>query len=159
MAKNRYTSRRRGQIKGIILAEKVYEAVKGHQNVVHLANQIFENMAPGTRVTDTSLIVSKQLSTSTDDLTYENDIEIVKLKGRKTEDSIPGNYDPTTNQSYDPGTDTFTEDEPDDDEVEVTITPPTGESRAYWIYGIIGISILIIIGVGVVIIRKRVLKN
>ena len=148
-----------GQIKGIILAEKVYEAVKGHQNVVHLANQIFENMAPGTRVTDTSLIVSKQLSTSTDDLTYENDIEIVKLKGRKTEDSIPGNYDPTTNQSYDPGTDTFTEDEPDDDEVEVTITPPTGESRAYWIYGIIGISILIIIGVGVVIIRKRVLKN
>ena len=148
-----------GQIKGIILAEKVYEAVKGHQNVVHLANQIFENMAPGTRVTDTSLIVSKQLSTSTDDLTYENDIEIVKLKGRKAEDSIPGNYDPTTNQSYDPGTDTFTEDEPDDDEVEVTITPPTGESRAYWIYGIIGISILIIIGVGVVIIRKRVLKN
>ena len=148
-----------GQIKGIILADKVYEAVKEHQNVVHLANQIFENMAPGTRVTDTSLIVSKQLSTSTDDLTYENDIEIVKIKGRKPEDSIPGNYDPTTNQSYDPGTDTFTEDEPDDDEVEVTITPPTGESRDYWIYGIIGISILIIIGVGVVIIRKKVLKN
>ena len=145
------------QIKGIILADKVYDAVKDHQNVVHLASQVFENMKPGKVATDTSLVVSKQLSTSTDDLTYENDVEIVKLKGGKTYDSIPGNYDPTTNESYDPGTDTFTEDEPDDDEVEVTITPPTGEARSYWIYVIIGISTLIVIGAGVVIIKKKVL--
>ena len=145
------------QIKGIILADKVYDAVKDHQNVVHLASQVFENMKPGEVATDTSLVVSKQLSTSTDDLTYENDVEIVKLKGGKTYDSIPGNYDPTTNESYDPGTDTFTEDEPDDDEVEVTITPPTGEARSYWIYVIIGISTLIVIGAGVVIIKKKVL--
>ncbi len=145
------------QIKGIILADKVYDAVKDHQNVVHLASQVFENMKPGEVATDVSLVVSKQLSTSTDDLTYENDVEIVKLKGGKTYDSIPGNYDPTTNESYDPGTDTFTEDEPDDDEVEVTITPPTGEARSYWIYVIIGISTLIVIGAGVVIIKKKVL--
>ena len=145
------------QIKGIILADDVYDAVKDHQNVVHLASQVFENMTPGQIATDTSLVVSKQLSTSTDDLTYENDVEIVKLKGGKTYDSIPGNYDPTTNESYDPGTDTFTEDEPDDDEVEVTITPPTGEARSYWIYVIIGISTLIVIGAGVVIIKKKVL--
>ena len=145
------------QIKGIILADDVYDAVKDHQNVVHLASQVFENMTPGQIATDTSLVVSKQLSTSTDDLTYENDVEIVKLKGGKTYDSIPGNYDPTTNESYDPGIDAFTEDEPDDDEVEVTITPPTGEARSYWIYVIIGISTLIVIGAGVVIIKKKVL--
>ena len=145
------------QIKGIILADDVYDAVKDHQNVVHLASQVFENMTPGQIATDTSLVVSKQLSTSTDDLTYENDVEIVKLKGGKTYDSIPGNYDPTTNESYDPGTDTFTEDEPDDDEVEVTITPPTGETKSYWMYVVIGISTLIVIGAGVVIIKKKVL--
>ena len=147
------------EIKGIILADKIYEEVKGLQNVVHLANPIFENIEPGQKAVDTSLVVSKVLSTSTDDLTYENDIEIVKLKGRSPHDSIPGNYNPTTNESYDPSTDTYTGDELDDDEVEVTITPPTGESRAYWIYVIIGVSTLMIVGAGVVIIKKKVLRK
>ena len=147
------------EIKGIILADKIYEEVKGLQNVVHLANPIFENIEPGQKAVDTSLVVSKVLSTSTDDLTYENDIEIVKLKGRSAHDSIPGNYNPTTNESYDPSTDTYRGDELDDDEVEVTITPPTGESRAYWIYVIIGVSILMIVGAGVVIIKKKVLRK
>ena len=146
-------------MKDQLLAGVIYDEVKGRQNIIHLANPIFENMTPGSEAVDTSMVVSKQLSTSTDDMTYENDIEIVQLKGRKTYDSIPGNYNPTTNESYDPYTDTYTEDELDDDEVEVTITPPTGESRAYWIYGIIGISVLIIMGVGIVIIKKKVLKN
>ena len=144
-------------IKGKILADEIYEEVKGRQNVVHLANEIFNDMLPGTKVEDTSLVVSKVLSTSTDSLTYENDIEVVRLKGRKPEDSTPGNYDPTTNESYDSGTDTYTGDEPDDDKVEVTIIPPTGENRSYWIYGIMGISILIIVGVGIIIIKKKVL--
>ena len=146
-------------MKDKLLADVIYDEVKGRQNIIHLANPIFENMVPGSEAVDTSMVVSKQLSPSSDDLTYENDIEIIKLKGRKTYDSIPGNYNPTTNESYDPYTDTYKGDELDDDEVEVTITPPTGESRAYWIYGIIGISVLIIMGVGVVIIKKKVLKN
>ena len=116
-------------------------------------------MTPGSEAVDTSMVVSKLLSTSTDDLTYENDIEIIKLKGRKTYDSIPGNYNPTTNESYDPYTDTYTGDELDDDEVEVTITPPTGENKVYWIYGVVGAVMLIVIGLGVVIIKKKVLKK
>lgn len=146
-----------GDMKDELLADVIYDEVKGRQNIIHLANPIFENMTPGSEAVDTSMIVSKQLSTSTDDLTYENDIEIIQLKGRKTYDSIPGNYNPTTNESYDPYTDTYTEDELDDDRVEITITPPTGENRTYWTYGIIGISILIIVGVGIVIIKKKVL--
>ena len=147
------------EIKDKILAEKIYDEVKGRQNIIHLANPIFEGMTPGSESVDTSMVVSKLLSTSTDDLTYENDIEIIELKGRKTYDSIPGNYNPTTNESYDPYTDTYTGDELDDDEVEVTITPPTGENKVYWIYGVVGAVMLIVIGLGVVIIKKKVLKK
>lgn len=146
-------------MKDQLLAGVIYDEVKGRQNIIHLANPIFENMTPGSEAVDTSMVVSKQLSTSTDDLTYENDIEIIELKGRKTYDSIPGNYNPTTNESYDPYTDTYTGDELDDDEVEVTITPPTGENKVYWIYGVVGAVMLIVIGLGVVIIKKKVLKK
>ena len=108
---------------------------------------VFKDMAPGTRVTDTTLVVSRQLSTSSDDLTYENDVEIIKLSSRPLYNSVPGNYDPTTN----------TIDESDDGNVSVTITAPTGENRQYLLYGGLGIGLLIIIGIGVVIIKKKVL--
>ena len=146
-------------MKDKLLAGVIYDEVKGRQNIIHLANPIFENMVPGSEAVDTSMVVSKLLSTSTDDLTYENDIEIIELKGRKTYDSIPGNYNPTTNESYDPYTDTYTGDELDDDKVEITITPPTGENKVYWIYGVVGAVMLIVIGLGVVIIKKKVLKK
>ena len=156
-------------MKGTILADEVYEAVKDHQNVVHLVDSsTFENMEPGTRAT-TTLIASTQLTSSAKDMTFENDVEIVELKGRKTNDSIPGNYDPTENQSYIPVPNPDPDDivppmiiepeELDDDYVPVVITPPTGsdESTSYWTYGIIGISVLIVVGLGVVIIKKKIL--
>ena len=135
--------------KGTILTDEVYEVVKGLQNIVHLKTPIFEDMQPGTRRSDTTLVVSRQLSTSSDDLTYENDVEIIKLKGRPPYNSTPGNYDPTTN----------TPDERDDGHVPVTITAPTGENRQYVLYGILGISTLIIVGVGIIFIKRKVLKN
>ena len=156
-------------MKGTIIADEVYEAVKDHQNVVHLVDSsTFENMKPGERAT-TTLIASTQLTSSAKDMTFENDVEIVKLTGRKTNDSIPGNYDPTENQSYIPAPNPDPDDidppmiigqeEPDDDYVPVVITPPTGsdESTSYWTYGIIGISVLIVVGLGVVIIKKKIL--
>ena len=134
--------------KGTILSEEVYDKVKGLQNIVHLKTPIFEDMAPNSVKKDNSLVVSRQLSSASDDsLTYENDIEIIKLTGRPPEDSTPGNYDPTTN----------TPDELDDGHVPVTITGPTGENRQYLLYGILGVSALIIIGVGIIIIKKKVL--
>ena len=136
-------------MKGTLLANEVYEVVKNLQNVIHLKNPVFENMQPGSEAVDTSMVVTKQLSVSSDDLVYENDVEIVKLKGRRTIDSIPGNYDPTTN----------TPDEYDDDRVELTITGPTGENRQYIIYGAIGIGMLIIVGIGIVIIKRKILKK
>ena len=104
-------------------------------------------MLPGTKAVDTTLVVSRQLSTSSDDLTYENDVEVIKLEDRATYNSTPGNYDPTTN----------TPDELDDGNVPVTITAPTGGNRQYFLYGALGISLLIIVGVGIVFIKKKVL--
>ena len=136
-------------MKGVLLADDVYEVVKNLQNIIHLKNPIFENMKPGSEAVDTTMVVSKQLSVSSDDLSYENDIEVIKLKGRKTIDSVPGNYDPTTN----------TPNEPDDDSVELTITGPTGDDRQYILYGAIGIGILVVVGVGIVIIKRKVLRK
>ena len=84
-------------------------------------------------------------------LTYKNDVEIIKLEGRKTYDSTPGNYDPTI--------DTYTTEELDSNHVELTITAPTGENRQYGVYGAIGIGILIMIGIGIIIIKRKVLKK
>lgn len=136
-------------MKGTLLQNEVYDVVRNLQNVIHLKNPVFENMQPGSEAVDTSMVVTKQLSVSSDDLVYENDVEVVKLKGRKTIDSIPGNYDPTTN----------TPDEYDDDRVELTITGPTGENRQYIIYGAIGIGMLVIVGIGIVIIKRKILKK
>ena len=136
-------------MKGTILSEEVYDAIKDQNNVVHLRNPIFETMPPNSEVKDTSLVVTRQLSTSSEDLTYENDVEVIELASGKITGSIPGNYNPVTN----------TPNELDDDSVAVIITAPTGGNRQYWVYGVIGISLLVIIGVGIVIIKRKVLKN
>ena len=157
-------------LSGTYLAEEVYDIVKDFQNVVHLKqpNSVFANMAPNSTAS-TTLTVSRQLSVSNDDLTYENDVEVVELEGRRSynyetgEYDTPGNYDPTTNRSYDPDSPTPTYvvgDEGDDDYVPVIITGPTGENREnYIIYTIVGVSMLILIGAGVVVIKKFVIKK
>ena len=133
--------------KGTMLSEEAYEAVKGLQNIVHLGTRVFAYQEPGTILSDNTLVVSKQLSTTSDDLTYENDVEITRVIGRGVYNSTPGNYDPTTN----------TPDELDNAKVGITITAPTGENRQYILYGTLGISLLVIVGVGIVFIKKKVL--
>ena len=151
-----------------VLAKEVYKRVEERSNIIHLTDEGAEtfDLKPGKSATK-YIVASKQLSTETDDLTYENDVEVVKLTGVPPTDSIPGNYDPTENETYDPGDprdpeypnggEFMDENEPDCDDVEVTITPPTGGYKQYLLYGILGFSVLMIIGVGIVIIKKKVL--
>ncbi len=151
-----------------VLAKQVYEKVEDLSNIIHLTDEGAEtfDLEPGESATK-YIVASKQLSAETDDLTYENDIEVVKLTGEAPIDSIPGNYDPTENETYDPGDprdpeypnggEFMDENEPDCDDVEVTITPPTGGYKQYLLYGILGFSVLVILGVGIVIIKKKVL--
>ncbi len=100
-------------------------------------------------------LVLTQLITAendTDDLTYRNIVEIVKTSntvGRKNEYSVGGNQDP----SKDPQ-------EMDSDRSEtVRILPPFGETGMYFIIGITIIAAVGIIIVGVIFIKKKVLKK
>ncbi len=100
-------------------------------------------------------LVLTQLITAendTDDLTYRNIVEIVRTSntvGRKNEYSVGGNQDP----SKDPQ-------EMDSDRSEtVRILPPFGETGIYYIIAITIIAAVGIIIVGVIFIKKKVLKR
>ena len=97
----------------------------------------------------TTLKVSKVLSNS-EEIDLENEAEIIEIeqKGRPVP-TIPGNYVPGT-----------TPNEPDDDSSElVTVTPPTGENQNYLAITITIVSALVVLVVGIIWIRKKLLKK
>ena len=95
------------------------------------------------------LKVSKILSNS-EEIYLENEAEIIEIeqKGRPIP-TIPGNYIPGT-----------TPNEPDGDPSEsVTVTPPTGENQNYLAITITIVSALVVLVVGIIWIRKKLLKK
>ena len=105
-------------------------------------------MNPGEE-NSTTLKVSKVLSNS-EEIDLENEAEIIEIeqKGRPVP-STPGNYVPGT-----------TPNEPDDDSSElVTVTPPTGENQNYLAITITIVSALVVLVVGIIWIRKKLLKK
>ena len=97
------------------------------------------------------LNVSKLLNAS-QDIELENETEIVKVDkpGGGTLTFIPGNYVPGTGPQV----------ESDDDMAEIVIiTPNTGENLNYIIPITVTITAFVIIGVGIVFIRKKVLNK
>lgn len=92
--------------------------------------------------------VSKLLSTS-DEISLDNEVEVVELDrpGGSTPESIPGNYVPGTGST-----------EADDSMAETTIvTPATGENQNYILPVIIGTTACIILGAGIIFIKKKVI--
>ena len=81
----------------------------------------------------------------------DNEAETViidKTGGSKMYELVPGNYVPGSGST-----------ETDDDIAETTIvTPSTGENQNYIIAITVGISALAILGVGIVLIKKKILK-
>ena len=108
-------------------------------------------LVPGQETTRT-LILSQLISpeNSADDLTYGNMVEIVKTSntvGRRMAYSVVGNQDPLFEQAS----------EVDSSIAErIVILTPFGEVRIYYIVGFIIAALLI---VGIVLIRKFVLKR
>ena len=97
------------------------------------------------------LNVSKLL-TSSEDIELGNETEIVKVEkpGGPNITSIPGNYVPGTGPSV----------EHDDSMAEIVIvTPNTGENMNYILPIVITVMACVILGVGVVLIKKKVLKK
>ena len=107
------------------------------------------NLKP-TESASVNLLVSKLLTTS-DDMTFDNETEITTLDktgGSKPEET-PGNYVPGSGKT-----------ESDDSIAEtVSVTPATGDNRNIIIPIIVGVTALIVLGVGVIIIKRKTLGN
>ena len=132
--------------------EDSYNEIKKFNQV--LQTNAFENM--GIERKSTFLTVSKVLSNSADDFIFENEVEVNILKGRRTtkdgtedEYTIPGDYIPGQSGTSEKGG--------DDDYIYVTVTGPTGENQNYIPYIILGFTTFIILGAGIVLIKKKVL--
>jgi LPXTG-motif cell wall-anchored protein len=97
-------------------------------------------MEPGQSKSVT-LSTSKTLA-NTDEIELNNDTELTEIKRTTTTGRIP---DITNSNVYDRGE-------------TVIITPPTGDNQNYIIPIIIGVTALIILGAGVVVIKKKVIK-
>ena len=144
------------EIKGIdeigsLVAEEVYnskESTIGEKTILYTEGLSEKNLKPNES-TGTMLNVSKTL-TATDEISLDNETEIVKLykEGGSELRFMPGNYVPGAGKT-----------ESDDDMAEaIIITPPTGNSQNYIIPIIIGVTALIILAVGVVIIKKKAIN-
>ena len=114
-------------------------------------------MKPGTTKT-VEMVVTKVLANTQDDMTYDNDVEVIELENEPNKDtnsneSTPGNYVPTYGGSYA----YEIQGEGDDSYKEITVTVPTGENKNYIPYIIMGVSGFIILAAGVIFIKKKVL--
>ena len=105
-------------------------------------------MKPGTEQRE-KLVLTRILSNNEEDFYFPNDVEVNVTTRERPDTSVPGNYDPVEGEP----------DEPDEDEITVTITGPTGENRNYVPYIITGVGALIILIAGVVLIKTKVIKK
>ena len=108
-----------------------------------------EKLEP-TQSASVNLVVSKILTTS-DDISIDNEAEINRLDktGGSKPDEIPGNYIPGTGRT-----------EADDNIAEtVIVTPATGANLAFILPISIGIIALVILGVGILLIKRKTLGN
>ena len=100
---------------------------------------------------DTTLNVSKILTTSSD-ISLDNETEIIKVEkpnGGGDVPSTPGNFTPGEEPK-----------EPDDSTSEtVIITPNTGANRNFVIPISVGLVALVILGTGVIFIKKKILNK
>ena len=138
-----------------LLQEEVYETETSTINdkTILYTDSLKDVPIEPTQSESVMLNVSKMLTTS-EDISLDNETEIVEVDKTGGSDiiSTPGNYIP--------GTDEPEQTEPDDDKAEtVIVTPATGDNLSYILPITIGITALIIIGVGVIVIKKKALGN
>ena len=103
-----------------------------------------------TKHATVDLNVSKLLS-NTEDISLDNETELAHLDktGGSKPTTVPGNYVPGTGKT-----------ESDDNIAEtVIVTPATGENRAFIIPVIIGTTALLILGAGIIVIKRKALNK
>ena len=136
-----------------VVAEEIFNAPETQINnrIILYTEKLAEQKLKPTESAEVELHVSKLLSNS-EDIELDNETEIVKLDktgGSKITSSTPGNYVPG-------GTATESD---DDRPATVIITPSTGANRAFIIPIVVAIVAVIILGVGVLFIKKKALGD
>ena len=135
-----------------LVAEVVYnneESTINDKTILYTENLKTELKPSETK--DTTLNVSKILTTSSD-ISLDNETEIIKVEkpnGGGDVPSTPGNFTPGEEPK-----------EPDDSTSEtVIITPNTGANRNFVIPISVGLVALVILGTGVIFIKKKILNK
>ena len=136
-----------------IVADVVYTAPESEINnrTILYTEKLKAYKLEPTQSAEVELHVSKLLSNS-EDIELDNETEIVELEktgGSKITSSTPGNYVPG-------GTATESD---DDRPATVIITPSTGDNRAFIVPIIVAIVAVVILGVGVLFIKKKALGD
>lgn len=134
-----------------LLNEEVYESEETQINdkTILYTEKLLTPLQP-KQSAQVMLKVSKILST-TDEINLDNETELVKMdkNGGSKPQSIPGNYIPGTGST-----------ESDDSMAEeVIVTPSTGANLAFVLPITVGLVALAILGAGVILIKKKVLKK
>ena len=128
-----------------LISEDVYNELKtGNYHI--LITDAFKDVKAGQEKS-VKLHATRYLATS-HSIIEDNKVEIIEVSGiRPIEGSVPGDYVPTAETSG-----------KDEDGIELIIIPPTGTMVNYILYAIAGIATFAILVVGIVIIKKKIIK-
>ena len=136
---------------GDLVNNRLAEKLPKFNTIIQTGNFATDALVPGQE-TSRKLILTQMITpeNESDDLTYDNMVEIVKTSntvGRRMAYSVVGNQDPTANEPAEVDTSMAEK---------IVILPPFGEVRMYYILG--AIIAILLIG-GIVLIKKKVLKG
>ena len=128
------------------IAPGLKELLKRYNVILHTDK--FADMEPGQERIET-MVLTRLLSNMDADLSFDNKVEVNTYEGRKIDYTIPGNYDPVEGEP----------DEVDNSGRNLVVTGATGENQNYLPYIILGITGLVVLVTGIVLIKKKVLDE
>ena len=157
-----------------LINKETIEIIKNGKYNAYLTTK-FSELEPGD-TSETIYATASKLLTDSEENIYENHIEILRInaktartmEGKKddgtpeTRRSKPGNYVPSQTKRFvsdDVSKNLPGKHEKDDDVAKIVITPPTGGINYEIIYSITILSGLILIAIGIVIIKRKILNN
>ena len=130
------------------------------EQLLEAANETVNNLYPEgsgrTSSTDYGLVINKLLSTDAEDLGWQTYSEIIGFKNVTFTPQWPDT--PLTSGNYKVGDTATPTSEVDNADSTIAITPSTGADRSYTPYIVIGVSVVVILAGGIVLIKKFVLK-
>lgn len=137
-----------------LISNEVKDAVSSGYTILVTEDEVFDGLTRGSSKS-VDLYATTTITSTAQDIKVVNYTEIIDynsttfITGSDGKISTPGNLIPGESNTY----------EADSDSVEYIVTPPTGENKDYTTYYILGVSVLLILGLGIVLIKKKVINK